>query len=73
MLGWEKKITHLPCSIRPIKIGPTIYLLICRRTRVWTVFAPTRALLNSGGESDYQSDVITDYSGEERRVVSLAI
>ena len=41
---------------RPTKIGPTICLIICRRTRVWTAFAPTRALVNSGGASDFQSD-----------------
>src|SRR5258707_8368841 len=47
----ERKSRHSLSSIRPIKTGRTICLLIWRRTHVLTASGRTRALLNCGSAS----------------------
>src|SRR5689334_17288209 len=56
MQVWDTKTRHSPCSIRPTKTGPTTCLPIWRPTLAWIASAPTRALGNSIGASDYLSD-----------------
>src|SRR5712664_913100 len=56
MRALERKSRHSLSSIRPIKTGRTICLLIWRRTHVLTASGRTRAVLNCGSASDYQSD-----------------
>src|SRR4029077_12146899 len=56
MRAWETKTGHSPCLNKPTKTGPTTCLPIWRPTLAWIASAPTRALGNSIGASDYLSD-----------------
>jgi hypothetical protein len=56
MQAWETKTRHSSCSIRPTETGPTTWLPTWRPTLAWIASAPTRALGNSIGASDYLSD-----------------
>src|SRR4029077_4594749 len=56
MQAWDTKTRHSPYLIRPTKTGPTTCLPIWQPTLAWIASAPTRALGNSIGASDYLSD-----------------